>query len=602
MKRSRSSAAQLVTCELVAVGRGVGARPAFVAGPVFAIGAKGRRGAGIGDLVTARFRGAGAEVVSRLGRADDVRTVMDAVITDAGLARAFPPEAIAEAERQVAAAETVDDEREDLTAQRVITIDPEGAKDHDDAIAVAREGDAIRLWVHIADVSYFVPAGGAVDIEAARRGTSVYVPGTVVPMLPPRLSTDICSLRPGVDRKVVTADLLVGLDGNVIHAHFFRSVIRSQRRLTYPEVDAVFAGGALGDPSLEADLATARTLAERLRAVRMERGALEIVSDEPSFQFDSDGVLINAVFEGQTAAHSLVEECMIAANEAVARELIARERHTVFRVHPHPDARSVERLYARLEAIGVATPPLHDGPLTPEQAADGARAAASAVAAHVARSGSGRRALPGIVLRALQRAHYDIGPPGHSGLAAPAYLHFTSPIRRYPDLLAHRTLLDALGIDPGGPDLVELAVAAADSSEREQEAQRLERDTDRIALAFLLAARLREGHRDEEFAGEVVGLVPGGVFVALPPVFDGFLPARLVADEEWRLDDAEVTLMAHSGRRIRLGDVIAVQVTEIEPLRGRVTLRQAGTDVVPRHSRSPQPGRRPPPRVNRRRR
>ena len=441
------------------------------------------------------------------------------------------------------------------------------------------------------------------DREAARRATSVYLPGTVVPMLPPRLSNDVCSLRPEVDRKVVTAELLFGPAGEVVAAEFSRALIRSERRLTYPEVDRLFSGEAsLGDAGLEADLAVARDLAERLRAARMRRGALEIAGAEPVFSFGEDGRVRDAWREGQTPAHSLVEECMIAANEAVARELIARGRPTVFRIHAAPEERAVERLYERLRALDIAVPPLAAGPLTPEACAAAVHTASVAVSAHVARAG-GSRAIPGLVLRALKRAHYDIGPPGHSGLASAAYVHFTSPIRRYPDLLVHRSLLAAIGVDGvKAPGTVELAVGAADSSEREQEAQDLERKGDRMCLAFVLAERLRSTGADTVFPAEVTGIGPGGVFCDVGGLFDGYLPARNLGEEGWEVDVAETRLTSPGGRKIRLGSALDVRVGDIDALRGRVTLLPA--DAPPGGGQQPRPGAagRPkrPPRVVRR--
>jgi ribonuclease R len=390
---------------MVGLGRGAAARPAFEPGPLIPLSRPARGAARIGDLVSVRMRGAGAQVVAVHGSARSARAALLALLASEGLGRPFPEAALQEAEEAAAAARSDDRGRQDLTDRRVITIDPEGAKDHDDAIAVAPDGEAIRLWVHIADVAHFVPAGGAVDSEAARRGTSVYLPGLVDPMLPARLSNDLCSLRPGVSRKAVTVEMLVEPDGEISSSRFYRSTIRSERRLTYPEVDRLFEGrGGLDDPGLEADLALARELAERLRRRRRRRGALEIVSAEPLFRFDGDRV-VGVELERQTEAHGLVEECMVAANEAVARYLIARSAPTVFRYHDHPDEARVERLYDQLEALEVSIPPVPEGPLSPVQVAGIARAAGDAVARHVASTGRGERSLPSQVLRALRQAY-----------------------------------------------------------------------------------------------------------------------------------------------------------------------------------------------------
>jgi ribonuclease R len=508
---------------------------------------------------------------------------MAALLASAGLGRPFPKAVLAEADAAAEQAAVEDPGRHDLTDQRVITIDPEGAKDHDDAIAVAVEGDCIRLWVHIADVARYVPFGGPIDREAARRGCSVYVPGTVDPMLPERLSNDICSLRPGADRKVVTVEMLVDAAGEVGETRFARTTVHSRRRLTYPEVDRLFAGGSLGDAALEADLDLLRTLAERLRRRRMARGALGIETVEPTFRFDGER-LLGVRMEGQSEAHSLVEECMIAANEAVAGHMIARGRPTIFRRHEDPQAGSIELLYERLAALGVAAPELPEGPLTPAQCAQASVRASQAVAAHTARHG-GARALSVLVLRALRQAHYSAEFVGHSGLASSAYLHFTSPIRRYPDLAAHRALLDALGLGPPAADATDLAIEAERSSLAERDATALERRADRVCLAFLLIEVLR-GDPDRVFEGEVTGIGESGAFVAYGAelAFDGYLPARMIEGDWWRPDPLDVMLVGDdTGRRIAIGDPISVRVVDVELLRGRV-------DLAPADAPLPTPG------------
>lgn len=573
-------------------GRGLAVEPAFESGPPLRLGKQGRQGR-IGDLVTALVSRGGPRVVAVHGASGSPRAAMAALLASEGLGRPFPNAVLAEADAAAEQAGILDPGRHDLTGQRVITIDPEGAKDHDDAIAVAAQGESVRLWVHIADVARYVPLGGPIDREAARRGCSVYVPGTVDPMLPQVLSNDVCSLRPGADRKVVTVEMLVDATGAVAETRFQRATIHSRRRLTYPEVDRLFAGGTLGDGALEADLHLLRTLAARLRGRRMTRGALGIETAEPMFRFDGDR-LTGVAMEGQTVAHGLVEECMIAANEAVARYMIARGRPTIFRLHEDPRSAGIELLYERLSALGVAVPPLPEGPLTPDQCALASVRASQAVAIHTARRG-GARALPVLVLRALRQAHYSAEFVGHSGLASSAYLHFTSPIRRYPDLAAHRALLDALGLGPPAADAAELAFEAERSSLAERDATAVERRADRICLAFLLTDLLRDDP-DRVFEGEVTGIGESGAFVAYGTdlAFDGYLAARRIEGDWWRPDPLEVMLVGDdTGRRIAIGDPISVRVVGVEPLRGRVDLAPAD---------APPSGRGPAPRGRRQRR
>ena len=575
MARGRTGAS--FVAEMVPAGRGMAARPAFEMGPEVPL-LKARRGdARIGDLVTARLKGGGCEVIAVHGPVTAAGAATRGRTPPEGPGRGFGPKANGEAEAVARETVAADAGRRDVRDQRVITIDPAGAKDHDDAIAVAREGDGIRLWVHIADVSRFVRVGGAIDREAERRGCSVYLPGTVDPMLPERLSNDVCSLRPGEVRPALTAHMLVMPDGTVTSEGFHRSLIRSDRRLTYPEVDAFLEGtGALGDRVMEDDVRLAMELARALRARRMRRGALDIVTSEPRFRFKGDRV-VAVDLEHQTDAHSLIEECMIAANEAVARFLIAKHVPAIYRVHPDPEQLAIEDLWARLEVVGIPLPPLADGILTAEQRRAAAGVAAHAVRLYVERMGEGAASLPYMVLRALQKAVYRPDETSHSGLASPAYLHFTSPIRRYPDLVVHRALVHALGLGEPVPDAAMLPEVARDASDRERDATNLERRADRMCLAYLLAHTLAgDDEWDRPRDGEVTGIGQPGLFITFDEVFDGLLPFRRMHDDHYVADQTEAEVVGEeTGRRIRLGDAIRVRVVDVQPLRGRVTLEPA---------------------------
>ena len=585
---SRGAPAAVLVAELVSSGRGAAAQPAFEPGMRIPLAKGARGGATVGDLVTVTLRGRAARVTAVHGSARSPTAALRALLVSEDLARPFSRAVLEEAEGLDPSTVGDDRGRRDLRAQRVITIDPVGAKDHDDAIAVADEGGgATRVWVHIADVARFIVAGGALDREAARRGCSVYVPGMVTPMLPPRLSSDLCSLRAGVDRAAVTVEMVIDVRGEVGETRFSRSLIRSERGLTYADADIVIAGGSLGDAGLEADILRTVAVARALRARRMARGALEASSGEPVVRFEDDRIVAMHL-EGATPAHSLVEECMIAANEAVARYLIARGQPTVFRHHEDPAQSRIESLYEQLDALGVATPPLVEGNLGGPERRAAAAAAAAAVARHLEAGGPGGGALWTLVLRTLRQAHYSPDEMGHSGLASAAYLHFTSPIRRYPDLLVHRGLLDALGLGDPGPPATELAAEADHSSATEREASTIERRADDICAAFFLQDRLAQTGWDVPVEGRVTGLIDAGLFITFDEVFTGFLPSRRLEDDHYRADPLGVALVGEAGgRRIRVGDTLAVRIVRVEPLRGRIQLEPAPPPGQARSSHPP---------------
>ena len=475
--------------------------------------------------------------------------------------------------------------RVDLREELTFTIDPETAKDFDDALTVTED----RAYVHIADVSYFVPAGSPLDRGAQERAFSVYVPGLVSPMLPPELSEELCSLRPQTDRLCLTVE--VPLKGGLPagEPQFYRSVIRSRERLTYSQAQAILGGRERADADLTEALRRAERLATALRDRRFTRGALRIESGEATFAFDGKGGVERAWRETEPQAHMLIEELMILANELVAGLLAGRRREALYRVHEPPEPQSVQLMLARLADLGVPTPkaPKQMGP---SEAAAIAGAASEAVTAYVKRSNRGRDAFPPLVLQALKQAHYDPQNLGHMGLASTAYCHFTSPIRRYPDLVVHRALLRELGVsdEPLPEDLPEVAENA---SVRERHASKLEYQADEICLAWLLGQRLFELGWEATFPGEITGVIVSGLFVRFGEVFEGYVPARRLPGDYFELNELATALVGRrGGRTYRLGDPIEVRVQDIRRNEGKVELALAGKAEP---SRAPRPlGRR----------
>ncbi|HEX5984288.1 MAG TPA: RNB domain-containing ribonuclease [Solirubrobacterales bacterium] len=493
--------------------------------------------------------------------------------------RGFRPTVEGEAREAAAWAERESAPRRDLTALATFTVDPATARDFDDAVSAQREGDGARVWIHIADVAAHVKPGSLLDQEARRRGNSTYVPGTVEPMLPHALSSEACSLAPGVERLAVTTEIELGPGMVPRETRFYRSRIRSDARLDYDQLDLIFAGRVRPPAEVAEPLAAAREIAAGLGEHR-SAGSLDVESFEPEFRFDSDGNVVAAHGVEQTEAHRLIERLMILTNEQVA-QLLERERvPAIYRVHAPPDAARIERLLEQLAALGVPTPPLRQG-LSPREAGQMAAEASRLARREAARRGHGREAYTSLVLRSLKQAYYSERNIGHAGLGSPAYCHFTSPIRRYPDLICHRALLALLGEGEEAPSLAECRDAAADSSARERESAQIERSADDVCAAFLLERELGERGLDAVFEGEVSGVIRSAAFVSfrgeLGDVYEGMLPARRLPGEYFQLDRAEVALVGRdSGARVSLGDPISVRVAGVDAPRGRAELEPAG--------------------------
>jgi ribonuclease R len=564
---------------LVRQGKFLVAEPFFEAGPRFVVSRDHK--ANVGDLVVVSAGGGQgrrgsrrATVARRLGRPDVARDVIGALMLDRGLRGRFDP--AVEREARTAASSGADESgRRDLRDLPTFTIDPVTARDYDDAISASRQEDGSwRVWVHIADVAAYVAPRSLVDREAHRRGTSVYVPGTVEPMLPSELSNDVCSLVAGQDRLTVTVEMTIS-DGRVRSSAMHRSVIRSDERLDYDRVDRIFAGSERALDPWSGPLAAARGAAASLGARAEQRAAIVVDSAEPDFSFDGDGNVVAAELSDQTESHRLIERLMIAANEQVASFLAERRIPTLYRVHERPDGTAAQRLIEQLESLGVPTPPVPGGTLTPQQAADVIGEASQLVADWVARTGRGGRALTSLVLRSLKQAYYDHVNRGHAGLASPRYCHFTSPIRRYPDLICHRGLLSAIAGEPA-PDASFVAAAGPWTSTQERHAMTIERDADDVARCFLLERELfAADDREAGFAGEVVGLIGAGAFVVFGErlQYEGMLPVRRLRGDWWELNEAGTMLVGtRSGGAIRLGDPVRVRVGRIDAPRGRVDL------------------------------
>ncbi len=452
--------------------------------------------------------------------------------------------------------------REDLRERTVITIDGESARDFDDAVSIERLPDGVfRLGVHIADVSHYVKEGDPLDLEAFRRGTSVYYPERAVPMLPEGLSNGLCSLRPHVPRLTTSAFLDINRDGEILARRFAETVIRSARRMTYSEVRRI-----LEEPSPEdaaeygpvlPTLREMHHLMQILHHARTVRGSIDFDLPEGDVVLNTDGVMVGVFPEERNVAHRLIEEFMIAANEAVALELVSRRVPALFRVHSAPTPARVEELRELLATFGLSLRGDAED-LHPSALQEVLKAVQGRPEEHFVSS---------VVLRTMQRALYDPQCLGHYALASPYYCHFTSPIRRYPDLIVHRRLKALLHgraeREAERSRLVErLPVVAEHTSQTERRAEQSERD-----LLQWKKVRFLAGRAGEIFPGRITGVQPFGLFVQLDGYYvDGLVPIRSMADDYYRYEpEAHRLVGERNGRVFRLADAVEVVLVGASP-------------------------------------
>jgi len=506
-----------------------------------------------------RGRPTAGRVVEVLGPLDGPGVDVRVAIRLHGLAESFPGPVLAEA----AALPAAPDGREIRRRERFddpepVTIDGETARDFDDAVAVARlPGGGFRLFVHVADVSYFVRPGSALDREARARGTSVYFPDRVLPMLPERLSNDLCSLAPGQERLVRSVVLDLDSRGATTGVRLAAGVIRSAARLTYRQVAAALAGqgGHRVPAPIARMLECADELCRRLARRRQARGSLDFDLPEPELLLDVDGVVTGIRVEPRSPAHRMIEEFMLAANEAVAGEFAGRGLPCLWRVHEPPDG-------ARLDELEAWT----GRPAGSRTDWTDARAVRALLDRFEGRPEA--RVVGPLVLRALKAACYSVRPAGHFGLAVARYCQFTSPIRRYPDLLIHRLLCSSRGRGRAAVDDVRALARLAESCSRlEREAEAAEREVLAAKKAAFMA-----GHVGTTHDARVTGVAAFGVFAAIddPPV-EGLIPLARLGAERFELGRLGTELVGvRTGVRFGLGDRLRVRVERVDRIERRV--------------------------------
>ena len=450
-------------------------------------------------------------------------------------------------------------QRTDRTDLPFVTIDGETARDYDDAVFCQEQDDGWLLWVAIADVSHYVRPGTALDAEARSRGTSVYFPNRVVPMLPPELSEDRCSLMPGQERRALICRMRIDRDGSVRKTRLELALIRSHARLTYSEVDrALFSGGGKGkdmDATLRTQLEPLRSLYRVLRKTRATRGALDFDTPEIRFCFDSRGRLSGIGAHSRLDAHRLIEECMLAANAAAAERLFRSGIPTLYRIHDVPQGEKIKTLRALLASLGIEFP-AHD-PITPTDCAD--------LIARVA-DDEHRQLIERAVLRTQSLSVYSPENIGHFGLALERYTHFTSPIRRYPDLMVHRALRRSIaGGKHDGSDLQEIASHCSMAERRADEAV--------WDVEAVYKGRLTQPHVGNDWPGIINSVTPFGVFVELEDLYSEGLVHISKMSGYYQYDaEAQVLRREADGKELRSGQHLTVHIQEVNLRERRIDL------------------------------
>ncbi len=541
-----------------------------------------------------RDENAEGRIESVLGRPGQLSVEVAKILVLEGLGGPHGDAAVAESEAfGLEVPEAMKEGREDLRHVPLPTIDPEDARDHDDAVWVERTpSGGYRAWIAIADVSTYVTPGTAVDEEAKARGCSVYLPDRAIPMLPRALSSNLCSLLPGVDRLCLCVDAELDATGHVISNRLVRGVMRSRAKLTYGGVAHALglSSDARREPEAEAmveGLRVAYDLSRALRAKRMARGALDFELPEAKVVLHEStrepvDVQRRAQDPGVRRAYQLIEELMLLGNELVARWCQERDVPTIYRVHAPPDEQKLDRFAAMCESLAIQ--------FDVEDTRDPKRLGAllKSFADHPLAP-----VLNSLLLRSMKQATYDPANVGHFGLASKAYVHFTSPIRRYPDLVVHRIAHEVLsGKGPRRDEKAreKLAEAALASSIAERRAMEVERAVVDLYRTFLMKDRI--GDRLE---GTVTAVVGSGIFVQLDaPFVDVLVRLEDLGDDRWEVDDDTLRVVAaRSGGVIALGDRLMVEIVDASIMRRTVYARRVGAETAGRGREQRQAPRRP---------
>lgn len=512
-------------------------------------------------------------VIRSLGKRGKIDVEIERILAEKKIVKAFPPEVVEQAQRHPADP-TAEDwaGRVDLRDMALVTIDGETAKDFDDAVFAIRRGKDVVVTVAIADVSHYVRAGTPLDIEAARRGTSIYYPGKVIPMLPEALSNGLCSLRPHVDRLCLVAEFAVSAEGGIHKARFYDAVMKSHARLTYTLAQKFFDGDEETarelTPEVRANLIALDEASRRLRAARAARGALDFDLPETLIALDDKGEPVKIHPLERLHAHRLIEDLMVAANEAVAERFEERAWPCVYRIHEPPDPEKLER-FSKLAQL-VAGRRIKELDATTR---GGVSSKALMGVLGELGDNPARRALDSLLLRSMMQAKYSPDNVGHYGLGSEAYLHFTSPIRRYPDLVVHRLLKERLSKKKRKIDEDQLLAVLDDISATSSQCERVATDIER-AVDALYAAWFMKDRVGEVFDGVVQGVAEFGLFIQLEGAFvEGMIRVSDLGRDYFVFDEVRLQLRGErTGQVYTVGDSLRVKVAGVDLARRQIGL------------------------------
>jgi ribonuclease R len=522
-----------------------------------------KNGARHGDNVVAEIisyptdkRPPSGRVVKVIEKPHDPKSEVEAIVDEFSLPRKFP-KSVTDETKSLKARRESREKRKDLRDLPTVTIDGERAKDFDDAVSISRNGRGYKLWVHIADVGYYVPWGSALDIEARKRGTSVYFPDRVIPMLPKELSEDLCSLKPKVERFAFTAEMEFDSFGTRTAERFYPSVILSDERMTYTAVKKILVNRDREEREkylyLMEDFDLMGEFCEVLRSRRLKRGSLDFDLPEPEILLDLQGKPEAIIKAERNFAHMVIEEFMIAANEAVAEHLERLGVPSLYRIHEEPDPMKLEEIMKVVKPLGR----LQKKAISPKDFSELLKSIKGSPAEEV---------INYIILRSLKQARYSPVNVGHFGLASESYTHFTSPIRRYPDLVVHRILREVISRKQlSDKRTKEIGTMLPDIAFTSSRTERLSDEAEREVVNAMRVWFMKD-KVGEEFGGKIVGVTPFGLRVRLNEFYvEGFIHVSYMTDDFYQYNENTMTLYGrHTKKNYRIGQELTLRLDRVD--------------------------------------